>query len=255
VIVGAELVSWSAALTLRESGSSIELMTTIHEAPESYAAFSIPGRMALRIPVATRTRVTRIIGRHRVEAVEIEDLTTGIRREVPCDTVVFTGDWIPDHELARTAGVAIDLGSQAPLVDASLRTSRPGVFAAGNLLHPVDTADVAALSGRHVARSVRRWLITGESTTNGYRLLVDPPFAWIAPGVIRPGDPPPPRGRLLLHCDTFVRAPRVVVTQNGRVITRRRIPWPASPGRLFRIPSSVLDAADPTKGDVRISLA
>jgi thioredoxin reductase len=29
-------------------------------------------------------------------------------------------------------------------VDGALRTSRPGVFAAGNLVHPVDTADVAA---------------------------------------------------------------------------------------------------------------
>jgi thioredoxin reductase len=255
VIVGAELVSWSAALTLREAGCAVALMTTAHEASESYAAFSIPGRALLRIPVATRTKVTRIVGRHRVEAVEVEDLTTGIRREIECDFVVFTGDWIPDHELARTVGLDLDPVSQSPLVDASLRTSRPGMFAAGNLLHPVDTADVAALSGRHVARSVRRWLITGAAPANGYRLLVDPPFAWIAPGVIRPDDPSPPRGRLLLRCDTFIGTPRIVVKQNGRAIARRRIPWPASPGRIFRIPSAVLDGVDPTKGDVRIGLS
>ena len=52
--------------------------------------------------------------------------------------------WIP-----RTRG---------PLVDAGLRTSSPGVFAVGNLLHPVDTADGAALDGRHVATAVSRWL-------------------------------------------------------------------------------------------------
>ncbi|GAA3302198.1 hypothetical protein GCM10020218_097300 [Dactylosporangium vinaceum] len=34
-------------------------------------------------------------------------------------------------------------GTLGPRVDAALRTSRPGVFAAGNLLHPVDTADTS----------------------------------------------------------------------------------------------------------------
>ena len=42
------------------------------------------------------------------------------------------------------------------LFQSALRTSRAGVFAAGNVVHPVDTADVAALDGRHVADHVRR---------------------------------------------------------------------------------------------------
>jgi hypothetical protein len=98
-------------------------------------------------------------------------------------------------------------------------------------------------------------LITGDAPSDGYRLLTEPPFAWIAPGVIRPGDPAPPRQRLLLRCDTFIRAPRIAVRQDGRTVTTRRIPWPASPGRVFRIPSSVLDRADPVGGDVSIGLA
>ena len=49
-------------------------MTTEHEAIESYAAFHLAGRAALRVPVATRTRVLRIIGRDRLEAVEVVDL-------------------------------------------------------------------------------------------------------------------------------------------------------------------------------------
>ena len=77
---------------------------------------------------------------------------------IDCDTVVLTGDWIPDHELARSAGLDIDPGTQGPVVDTALRTSRPGVFAVGNLLHPVDTADIAALDGRHVADHVRAYL-------------------------------------------------------------------------------------------------
>ena len=47
----------------------------------------------------------RVIGHDRVQAVEVCDLSTGVRRVVPCDVVVFTGDWIPDHELARLRGL------------------------------------------------------------------------------------------------------------------------------------------------------
>ena len=75
-----------------------------------------------------------------------------------CDTVVFTGSWIPDHELARLRGIEIDPQHRGPVVDSALRTTADGIFAVGNLLHPVDTADVAALDGRHVSGPVRRYL-------------------------------------------------------------------------------------------------
>ena len=72
--------------------------------------------------------------------------------------MVFTGSWIPDHELARLRGIEIDPQHRGPVVDSALRTTADGIFAAGNLLHPVDTADVAALDGRHVSGPVRRYL-------------------------------------------------------------------------------------------------
>src|SRR5260370_15114718 len=96
-----------------------------------------------------RLRVSRINGRDKLEAVEVTDLRTGPARRVRCETLVFTGDWIPDHELARLAGVAISRGTAGPLVDTALRTSIPGVFAAGNVIHAGETADVAALGGKH----------------------------------------------------------------------------------------------------------
>ncbi len=68
--------------------------------------------------------------------------------------VVFTADWIPDDEPARQAGLTMDPGSRGPLVDTALQTSRPGVFAAGNLIHAAATADIAAPSGRHAARHI-----------------------------------------------------------------------------------------------------
>lgn len=254
VIVGGELVSWSAVLTLREAGCTPALMISQYSKAESYGAFNTAGRTLLRVPVVTRSRVTRIIGKGRCQAVEIEHLDTGRRRTIACDTVVFTGDWIPDHELARSGGIALDEGTLGPLTDTALRTSRPGVFAAGNVLHPVDTADIAALDGKHVAEQVINHLRDNRQPADGVRLIADAPFRWVAPQILRPNDPAPARDRLLLWTDTFVRFPKVTVRQDERTVTHRPLAWPAAPGRVFRIPSGILDDVSPTGGPVHIGL-
>ncbi len=119
VILGAELVSWSAVLTLKHAGCRTALMVTEHERPESYAIFNALGRGLLRTPVATNTKLVRILGDARVTAVEIENLSTGQRRVFECDTVILTGDWIPDNELAREAGLVLDEVSKAPITDSA----------------------------------------------------------------------------------------------------------------------------------------
>ncbi|HEY5841240.1 MAG TPA: FAD-dependent oxidoreductase [Mycobacterium sp.] len=256
VVVGAELVSWSAVMTLRHAGCSTVAMTTEYPSPESYAAFNVPGKAVFRVPVATRTRVVRIIGKPALQGVEVENLDTGARRTIECDTVVFTGDWIPDHELARSAGIDLDPGTKGPAVDTALRTSRQGVFAAGNVAHPVDTADIAALDGTFVADRVQAHLCRGTAAARpmGIRIIAEAPFRWVSPNLLRPNDPAPPRHRLLLWSDRLIRFPTVTVSQLGKVIATKRTPWPASPGRVFRVPSSVLDGVDPDRGAVTIGV-
>ncbi|WZH51554.1 MAG: FAD-dependent oxidoreductase [Nocardioides alkalitolerans] len=256
VVIGGELVSWSAVMTLREAGCRTVAMVTEHERSESYAAFRLLGRLALRVPVLPRSRVVAIEGRGRVTGVVVED-RDGSRRTVPCDVVVTTGDWIPDHELARSGGLELDRGTRGPLVDAALRTTAPGVFAVGNLLHPVDTADVAAIDGRQVVPAVLEWLgrEAAPSSLSGVRLRVEAPLRWVAPQVVDPSGPAPARGRLLLWTDAWAERPRVEAVQDGRVVGTRRLPWPAAPGRVFRVPSAILDAARPDGGDVTLRLA
>lgn len=255
VVVGAELVSWSAVLTLREAGCATVAMTTCHPRAEAYLAFRVPGRALLRGPVLTRSRVVSIVGKRRVRAVVVENLDTGARSTIDCDTVITTGDWIPDHELARTAKLAMDFATRGPVVDASLRTSTPGVFAIGNLLHPVDTADGAALDGRHVAPRVRGWLAGPTSARQGVRVRAEAPFRWVAPQLVTPDGGVAPRGDLLLWADEFHRAPRLRAVQNGRVIATKRTPWPAAPGRVYRVPWALVAGADPAGGDVIVGLA
>ena len=115
VVVGAEHVSYSAVMTLRESGVEVKALVTPHPVTQTcgLAHWWIAGRN--RIPLHTEARVTRIVGRDRVSAIEYQVHDTP--RKIDCDTVVFTGDWIPDHEFCRIGGVPLNPHTRGPAID------------------------------------------------------------------------------------------------------------------------------------------
>ena len=227
VIIGAEHVSFSAVLTLAHVKCATVAMVTPEPRHQSYAALKISTASRHRVPVLTRTVVTEIRGRPRVESVEICDLATGATRLLDCDTVVFTGDWVPDHELARRGGLAIDPGTRAPRVDAELRTDAPGVFAAGNLLHGAETASVCAASGAWTAKAVTQWLADDDPsmwpTSRGVRVECAPPLRWVSPNLLVPGQRAVPHGHLLARSSAFAQRPEIVVSQGDRELWAGRL--------------------------------
>ena len=99
------------------------------------------------IPLHLSTTVTRVIGRDRVEAVEVSQVDEhlapipGTERIVPCDTLLLSVGLIPENELSVGAGVELDPRTRGAVVDQSLQTGVPGIFACGNVLHVHDLAD------------------------------------------------------------------------------------------------------------------
>lgn len=253
VVVGAELVSWSAVMTLRESGCQTVALVSQYPKGEAYGLFTGPGRLFFRTRVEVNSRVVSILGRERVSGVEVEH-AHGTREVIECDTVVFTGDWIPDNELLRMAGVELDPVSKSPVVDAAGLTSRPNVFAVGNLNHPVETADVVALEGEYVAARIVEWLDGRNWSGPALRISADDPIRWVSPSAYAPGGPDPARGRLVAWVDRLVPRPEVSVHQDGRLVASRRLWWPAAPGRAFRIPSGLLRGVTADGGEVRIGI-
>ena len=214
----------------------------------------------LRTPVVTggRGRAHRSAGTG-CESVEVEHLEHRARGAPSSATPwSLTGDWIPDHELARLGGLDLDPATARPggrRVAAHRRA--PGVFAVGNLVHPVDTADVAALDGRHVAGCRHAtWLAGGIGGGPGARVLsvtAAAPLRWVTPQRV-PAGGGAPRGQLLLWVDEYHRLPVVRALQGGVEVGRVRVPWPAAPGRVFRVPEKVLRGAVPSRGPVTLHL-
>ena len=255
LVVGAEHVSFSAVVTLAHAGARVVALVTEHERQQSYLAFRAGAALRWRVPVWTSTAVRRVDGRERLAGVEVADLRTGAARFVPCETLVFTADWIPDHELARHAGLGLDPGTRGPTVDTRLRTSAAGIFAAGNLVHAAETADIAALSGRHAARQIAA--APGEARPGPAPVPVraEAPLRWISPNAVAMGAggraAPPPLGRFVLRSQEFRRLARLEVRQGGRVLGRSG-PVRLIPGRPVHLGAGWLARVDPGGAVVQV---
>lgn len=133
------------------------------------------------IPLHLSTTVTRVIGHDRVEAVEVSKVDEhlapipGTERIVPCDTLLLSVGLIPENELSVGAGVELDPRTRGAVVDQSLQTGVPGIFACGNVLHVHDLADnVTTESERAGAAAAAYALGTGAGAVPDCELTVSP---------------------------------------------------------------------------------
>jgi thioredoxin reductase len=254
VVVGAEHVSFSGLLTLAHAGAGTVAMVTHHGRDQTYAPLRWITATRLRVPIMTSSRVSRILGRERVEAVEVTDLRNGTRCRLACDTVVFTGDWIGDHELARRAQLDMDPSAPAPRVDAALRTSARGVFAAGNVLHGAEPADISALSGRHAGRRAFAFLESGRwPEVPPVPIRCTAPIAWVSPSAAGADAGRPPLGRMLVRANEFCVRAEIVVEQEGRTLWRQRYRR-LVPGRSAHLAADWLMQVKPGGGAVVVQV-
>ena len=124
------------------------------------------------IPLHLSTTVTRVIGHDRVEAVEVSQVDehlapiAGTERVVPCDTLLLSVGLIPENELSVAAGVELDPRTRGAVVDQSLQTGVPGIFACGNVLHVHDLADNVTTESERAGAAAAAYALGGEAETN-----------------------------------------------------------------------------------------
>ena len=227
VIVGAEIVSLSVVTTLLHAGVKVVNIITDLSHHQLYLPVFLPAKvfyadLLARTAILTNTRILNILGTQRVEGIEVMDLDSGKPEFIECDTVVFTGDWIPENELARRGSVQTGNPSSGPQVDPYFRASQPGIFAAGNLLRGVETADWAALEGRGAARFIAQYLETDEWSANRLEIRPEAPVAWICPNILSP-DIPVEEFRFWSR--EFRNNTALQLKQGTRVLFEKKINW------------------------------
>ena len=149
------------------------------------------------IPLYLGHSVTAIHGKDRVTGITVSqvndklEVIEGTAFDVACDCVLLSVGLIPENELGRAAGIALDPITSGARVDQFRQTSIPGFFAAGNVLHVHDLVDwvseEAAIAGRSAARHARGELApTGRERSvaagEGLRTVVPQRLSDFEPG-------------------------------------------------------------------------
>ncbi len=205
------------------------------------------------IPLKLSHTVVDIRGKERLEGITLARVENG--KPVPgteeyyaCDTLLLSCGLIPENELSRAAGVELNPVTNGPVVNESLETVIPGVFAAGNVLHVHDLVDYvseeAAAAGRHAADYIREGEKVQTETvriccTNGVRYTVP---SLIRPAVLQPGETITLRFRV----GGVYTNKRIVISVNGKEIFSRKRPVLA-PGEMETVQlkcQQILDCGD-----------
>ena len=144
------------------------------------------------IPLNLSTTVTKIIGRSRLQAVEVsavdENLKpiAGTEEVIPCDTLLLSIGLIPENELSKEAGVELNPITNGPMVDEGLQTSVPGIFACGNVLHVHDLVDQVTQESEDAGASAAMYVCGGGDEAVAAREGDSPDMIEVIPqGLVR----------------------------------------------------------------------
>lgn len=117
------------------------------------------------IPLRLHNTITRIIGKKKLEAIEICDVDDklvpikGKEQIIKCDCLLLSVGLYPFNVLLKDAGAEVNLRTKGAKVDNNLETSIDGVFSCGNVLHVHDLVDFVseegALAGKNAALYIK----------------------------------------------------------------------------------------------------
>ncbi|MBQ9589449.1 MAG: FAD-dependent oxidoreductase [Butyrivibrio sp.] len=119
------------------------------------------------IPLKLSHTVVDIEGKEHLTAVTIAEVGAdrkpipGTEERYTCDTLLLSCGLIPENELSRAAGVKMSTVTSGPVVNESLETNIPGVFACGNVLHVHDLVDYVSEEAKRAGQNAVKFVNDG----------------------------------------------------------------------------------------------
>ena len=224
VIVGSGDIGLIMARRLVWAGAEVPGVVEIQSYPSGLTRNVVQCLNDFGIPLHLSHVVSRILGANRVEGVEVSPLEEGVPRldktfRLDCDTVLLSVGLLPDTELAKKLGVALNPETGGPLVDAGLQTSVPGVFACGNLLHVHDLVDFVTEESERCGTRVAEYL-SGDYEQLQHRVAPGANVRYVVPNRYYPGR----ENRFYLRALVVKNQARLEVRLGGQLAKQRRLP-------------------------------
>ena len=189
------------------------------------------------IPLLLSHTLTRIEGTRRVEGVRIAQGDGNRRpmldteRLIPCDTLLLSVGLIPENELTRAAGIAMDAITNGPAVDQQMQTSRPGVFACGNVVHVNDLVDNVTAESRTAGSAAARYAMGGLPAAESVPTCVGAGVRYVCPQRLTAAE-----SKAALYFRVTAPGGKSVLTARcGETILAQRTVPRVSPGEMCRL--------------------
>ncbi len=166
VILGSGDIGLIMARRLTLEGAKVLAVAEILSAPAGLARNVSQCVYEFGIPLYVNTTVSNIIGKNKLEAVELSEVdknheaVPGTGRILECDTLILSVGLIPENEVAKTAGIKLN-EDNSMVTDKYLQTSAAGIFSCGNSRHVMDLADYVSEQGETAGRNAVH-LLRGE---------------------------------------------------------------------------------------------
>lgn len=176
------------------------------------------------IPLHLSHTVVNIEGHNRVEAVTIAQVDEklkpikGTEKRFECDTLLLSVGLIPENELSKSAGIALDNITGGPIVNESMETSVEGIFACGNVVHVHDLVDWVTEESRRAGRSAAKY-IKGQIKSNSkvIELRGRNGIRYVVPHQIRL-DNADQTVELMMRVDNIYKDIKLIINNSGKVI-------------------------------------
>ena len=145
------------------------------------------------IPLKLSHTVTEIHGKERVTGVTISAVDENLK-PIPgteefysCDTLLLSVGLIPENELSAGAGVQLSRVTNGPVVNESLETNVPGIFACGNVLHVHDLVDYVSEEAASAGKAAAAYIAQG-GLGGGREIRIEPRggVRYTVPAAVRP---------------------------------------------------------------------
>ena len=145
------------------------------------------------IPLKLSHTVVDIEGKNRVEAVTIAEVgpdrkpIAGTEISYECDTLLLSCGLIPENELSKSAGVALNPITSGPIVGDNLETNIDGVFACGNVLHVHDLVDYVSQEASTAGKNAADYIQNGtKADAKRVEIIAEGGIRYTVPKYVRP---------------------------------------------------------------------
>ena len=203
------------------------------------------------IPLYLEHTIAEIRGKERVEGVIIvkvdgaKNPIPGTEREISCDTVLFSVGLIPENELAKGAGLALDPCTKGCFVDGNRETEIPGIFACGNVLHVHDLVDFVSEEAEIAGKAAAAFIFQGRQEKTLIPVKAGENVSYVLPQRVQTGKDV----KLCFRVKQALRGALIRVEAGGSVKTYRRIA--VAPGEM----ESVTVKADELSGAQNVMIS